>query len=85
MQVKETVVKPLFTQLSFAMQVETLVRVDSLTYVEAIMHICEQHELDPTDINGLISKPLKAKLQSEGMDRNIIPDNRAGQAMVRFE
>jgi hypothetical protein len=69
----ETKSEPLFTVASFTRTVERLVRRDELRYAEAIMHICETHEIEPEDIARLVKGPLKAKIELEAMRRNIIP------------
>jgi len=51
-------------------RVEFLVRRDELTYLEAIMQVCEDHEIDPEDIGKLIDGPLKEKIESESVQLN---------------
>jgi hypothetical protein len=67
------VVRPAFTKESLAAKVEKLVRTDHLTYVEAIIHICDDTGIDPADIAKLVTGALKDKVAVEAMDRNIIP------------
>ena len=46
-----------------------------MTYAEAICEVCEQRMIDPRDIKRIISGPLKAKLEAEAINRNIIKTN----------
>lgn len=71
------VIKPSITKEDLRNQVELLVHKDEMTYAEAICEICEELMIDPQDITRLISGPLKAKLEAEAMNRNIIKSNTA--------
>ena len=63
-----------FTQKSLAQKVCMLVHSDGLKYSEALLEICEEHEIDPHDIAKLVKGPLKAKLEAEAMRNNVIPN-----------
>ncbi len=52
--------------------VEILVRTEDLSYIEALIHVCEEKNLDPIDIVKLISPTLKSKIELEAMSRNRI-------------
>ena len=56
-------------------QVELLVRKDEMTYAEAICEICEKLTIDPEDIAKMITGPLRAKLEAEAMNLNIIKNS----------
>lgn len=71
------VIKPSITKEDLRNQVELLVHKDEMTYAEAICEICEGRMIDPQDITRLITGPLKAKLEAEAMNRNIIKTNTA--------
>lgn len=70
-------IKPSITKEDLRNQVELLVHKDEMTYAEAICEICEGLMIDPQDITRLITGPLKAKLEAEAMNRNIIKTNTA--------
>ena len=63
-----------FTKKSLAEKVCLLVHTDGLKYSEALIEICEEHEIDPHDIAKLVKGPLKAKLEAEAMRFNVIPN-----------
>jgi hypothetical protein len=69
------VITPSITKDDLRNQVELLVHKDEMTYAEAICEICEGLMIDPQDITRLVTGPLKAKLEAEAMDRNIIKNN----------
>ena len=43
-----------------------------MKYIDAIVHFCEQNNLDVESIPKLISKPLKEKLKCEAMELNLL-------------
>jgi hypothetical protein len=63
---------PTISKQSFISKVEYLVRNDNLTYVEAIMHLCSELDLDPEDIAKLISGPFKDKIEAEAIKNHTI-------------
>tara|TARA_X000001316_G_C921583_1_gene36067 strand:+ start:2158 stop:2442 length:285 start_codon:yes stop_codon:yes gene_type:complete len=71
-----------FTKKSLAEKVCLLVHTDGLKYSEALLEICEQHEIDPHDIAKLVKGPLKAKLEAEAMRYNVIPNTQGNSLFV---
>lgn len=61
------------TKTSLAQLVEDLVRVEHMTYIQAVIHICEERLIDPADIGKLIAPSIKAKIEAEGMAINLLP------------
>ena len=58
----------MYTKKSFSELVEKRVRDDRSSYIEAIIDICQERMADPEDIVKLLSNPIKAKLEAEGMN-----------------
>ena len=58
----------LHTKKSFSELIEKRVREDRSTYLDAIIEMCKEREIDPEDIVKLLSNPIKAKLEAEGMN-----------------
>lgn len=54
-----------FTKESFTHTVERIVRKDKLTYVEAVIDICAEHEIDPRDAPQLFEDILKQRIKAE--------------------
>lgn len=69
----EKLVTPVITKQEFALKVERLVRSDGLSYIEAIIQICSDIDVDPEDIAKMVVGPLKDKLEVESMERNVLP------------
>jgi hypothetical protein len=68
-----TLLPNLLTNASFSHMVENLVAKEKMTYIEAVLHVCEERGLDPADVSRLINAPIKAKLEVEGMAANLLP------------
>jgi hypothetical protein len=60
------------TKDKFAMIIETIVRDDSLSYIDAICHWCEKNEMEIETAAKLISPVIKEKMLAECQDLNII-------------
>lgn len=58
---------------AFSKSVENLVLIEKLSYIEAILHICKEREIDPLDIGKLVSPPLKNKIEREAIELNFLP------------
>jgi hypothetical protein len=58
----------MFTKKSFSDLVQERVKKDRSTYLDAIMDICKERMLDPEDVAKMLSNPIKAKLEAEGMN-----------------
>tara|TARA_R110000868_G_scaffold409495_1_gene695111 strand:+ start:148 stop:387 length:240 start_codon:yes stop_codon:yes gene_type:complete len=68
----EIPIKTIITFDELRMKVEKYVQTDGMSYVEAIIDICEEMEINLQDIAKIIKGPLKDKLEAEAMERNII-------------
>lgn len=60
--------KPIVTHL-----VENLVHTEKMTYMEAVLHICDERLIDPLDIGKLIGPSIKSKIEAEAMSQNLLP------------
>lgn len=61
-----------FTEHSFSTLVENLVISKNMTYIEAVLYLCEQENIEPDAVVSLLSIPIKEKLKIEGQEINII-------------
>jgi hypothetical protein len=68
-----TLLPNLLTSAALTHLVESLVKKEKMTYIEAVIHVCDERGIDPADIARLITPPIKAKLESEGMASNLLP------------
>ena len=57
----------------FTEAIETIAHENNgMSYVDAIIHFCEQNNLDVESVPKLITKPLKEKLKCEAMELNLL-------------
>jgi len=62
-----------FCPSKFAQEIETLVKDNSdMNYIDAIIHFCEENNIDIESVPKLISKPLKEKIKYEAMELNFL-------------
>ena len=62
-----------FCPSRFAQEIESLVqRNEDMNYIDAIIHFCEQQNIDVESVPKLISKPLKEKIKYEAMELNFL-------------
>jgi len=62
-----------FCPSRFAQEIEKLVQTDpDMNYIDAIIHFCEQNNIDVESVPKLISKPLKEKIKYEAMELNFL-------------
>lgn len=63
----------ILTKASFTQLIEGLVHKEQMTYIEAILHICEERGIDPSEVSKLVTPAIKSKLEVEGMAANLLP------------
>jgi hypothetical protein len=63
----------ILTKQTLTQTVERLVAKEHMTYMEAVLHVCEERLIDPLDIGKLISPSIKAKIEAEAMSNNLLP------------
>ena len=62
-----------FCPARFAEAIESLVLENSdMNYIDAIIHFCEQNNIDVESVPKLISKPLKEKIKYEAQELNFL-------------
>ncbi len=61
-----------FCPSRFAQEIEGLVHSSDMNYIDAIVHFCEQNNIDVESVPKLISKPLKEKIKYEAMELNFL-------------
>tara|TARA_B100000287_G_scaffold367775_1_gene363692 strand:+ start:306 stop:563 length:258 start_codon:yes stop_codon:yes gene_type:complete len=72
-ELEKVLEKKFFCPSRFAEQIEALVLNNSeMNYIDAILHFCEQNNIDVESVPKLISKPLKEKIKYEAMELNFL-------------
>ena len=57
----------------FTKLVEKAVRDDHMTYMDAVLNICDKNSIDPEDVKKFISTSIKDKIEAEAMRLNFLP------------
>lgn len=63
----------ILTKQSLTQIVEELVAKEHMTYMEAVLHVCMERQIDPLDIGKLVSPVIKSKIEVEAMASNLLP------------
>ena len=57
----------------FSKKVEECVRKTKMTYMDAVLHICSEHEIEPETVKKFLTKPIKEKIENEARGLNMLP------------
>jgi len=57
----------------FASEVEDYVKSNGGGYIEAVLELCENYNIEPQVAAKFLTQPIIEKLQTEGQDSNILP------------
>ena len=61
------------TSSEFYIKIQKLVEQTKLSYMDAVLHYCETHLLEPVEVTRYIDKSLKEKIQSNAEALNYLP------------
>jgi hypothetical protein len=53
--------------------IERMVSNRSISYMDAVLELCEEHSIDTTMIAKYLSKPIIENIEKEAMDVNLLP------------
>ncbi len=73
----------LTTPKVFALKIEDIVKEKKITHMEAVLWYCTDQEIEPDSVKGMISKPLKEKIEANARELNFLP--RQAQLPVQKE
>ena len=62
-----------FTKSKFTSLVEVTVSELKLSYMDAVLHLCEKNDLEPEDMKKFVSPIIRDKIQAEAMALNFLP------------
>ena len=63
----------MLSKQKFPRMIEDTVARTRLSYIDAIVHICEQNQMEIEDVKKYISDPIKEKLEGEAKRLNFLP------------
>jgi len=58
---------------TFSNKVENYEKERGGSYIDAVLSLCEEYEIEPPIVAKSLSKPLVENIQMEGQDLNILP------------
>jgi len=67
---------------TFSQEIENTVRKHKISYMDAIIHLCEQKDLDPGRVNSFINKQIKEKLKVEAINLKLLNIPKQGSLPV---
>jgi len=67
---------------TFSQEIEDIVRKQKISYMDAIIHLCELKDLDPGRVNSFINKQIKEKLKVEAINLRLLNIPRPGSLPV---
>lgn len=70
--IEEMVKDKLLTPIKFSYDIEKLASTYEMNYIDAIVHYCEENDIEYASVSKLISKPLKEKLKLDAQKLNYI-------------
>lgn len=69
--------KQFLTKIKFAKLVEECVIKNRMTYMEAIITLCDEHEVELEEVRKFISPVIKEKVEAEAQNLNFLPRQNA--------
>jgi len=65
------------TKTKFSKMVERTVISHRLSYIDAIVHLCDKSDIEMEDVGKFINSTLKEKIEAEAMKLNFLPKSNA--------
>lgn len=72
----------ILTKKRFSKLVEDKVTATKMPYMDAVLAICEERDLDPIDIGNLIGPVLKEKIEMEAVELRLITSDKGNTLPV---
>ena len=61
------------TKVKFSKLIESTVRSHQISHMDAIIYLCEKHNIEVEDCKKYVSKVIKEKIEVEAMNLNYFP------------
>ena len=61
------------TKSKFTKLIETAVSELKISYMDAVLHLCEENDIEPEDVKKFISPIIRDKIEAEAMNLNFLP------------
>ena len=80
--IKDAIKDKFLCPQKFAQDIESIVKLSKITYIDAIVTYCEEHNIEIETVPKLISKPLKEKIKCEAINLNFL--KKTSRATLNF-
>jgi hypothetical protein len=80
--IKDAIKDKFLCPQKFAQDIEHIVKVSKITYIDAIITYCEENSIELETVPKLISKPLKEKIKCEATRLNFL--KKTSRATLKF-
>lgn len=80
--IKDAIKDKFLCPQKFAQDIERIVKVSKITYIDAIVTYCEENNIEIETVPKLISKPLKEKIKCEAINLNFL--KKTSRATLNF-
>ena len=61
------------TKKRFSKMIESEVRTTKLSYMDAVVHLCEQNNIEIEDVKKFLSVSVKERIEVEAQNLNFLP------------
>lgn len=61
------------TKSKFTKLIETTVSELKISYMDAVLYLCEENDIEPEDVKKFISPIIRDKIEAEAMNLNFLP------------
>lgn len=65
--------KQFLTKQKFTKLIEDVVQKRNVSYMDAVINVCDDHDVDLEDVRKFITPIIKDKIQAEAMHLNYLP------------
>lgn len=62
----------ILTKKKFTQMVEDLVKTKRMPYMDAVLQVCADREIDPLDVGSLVSPAIKDKIHAEAVSSHLM-------------
>lgn len=82
-KIEEVLESKFLCSTKFAMIIENLVKNNSnMNYIDAIVHYCEENNIELDSVSKLISKPLKEKIKCDAINLNFMKKTSKAKLLI---
>ena len=61
------------TKSKFTKLIESTVSELKISYMDAVLHLCDKNDIEPEDVKKFISPIIRDKIEAEAMNLNFLP------------